>query len=558
MLRDRPSIASVLLSILTSAYILFLTNFTFWEKGTTYFSNHKIQFVALAIAFFALFIAALTSFSVKYLIKPFFIFLIMVSAAASYFVDTFGILINHHMIRDAVATTTNEAKHLITADFVFHVLLFGILPSALIVWVKVIHRPFLPKVACNCALIFPCLAVAGGLVAVNYPGYASTFREHRDFVASINPWAPIIGAVKYARNNLGEQNIKVEPLGEDAQKGPLITASRKKVLTVIVVGETARTQNFSLNGYARQTNEELATRNVISFSDVSSCGTATAVSMPCMFSVYTRAEYSHNKALSTENLTDVMRRAGIEVSWWDNNTGSKGVADRINYANLSREIDERYCQDGECNDGILVERLRRYFDEITDDTVLVMHQIGSHGPAYYLRYPAEFEKFKPACPTAQFADCTPEEITNAYDNTIVYTDHVLSQIIDLLDARSDEFATSMIYVSDHGESLGENGFYLHGLPYLFAPDVQTKVPLTAWFSEDFLKIMGLDPSCIAARKEQSYSHDNLFHSVLGVMDVKTAVYQQDLDIFAPCQAASSTEVAMNARRLPARDNRGRN
>lgn len=538
MRRDRPSIASVHLSILTSAYMLFLTNFTFWEKGNIYFSDHKFLLFALAIAFFALFTATLTSFSVKYLIKPLFIFLIMVSAIASYFVDSFGILIDRNIIRDAVATTPNEARHLITADFGFHVFLYGILPSALIVWVKVIHRTFLSKVAYNCALIFPCLAIAGGLIGINYSAYASTFREREDFVFSINPWAPIIGAFKYARHALREKNIKVMPLGEDARKGPLITASEKKVLTVIVVGETARTQNFSLNYYSRETNKELASRDVVSFTDISSCGTLTGNSMPCMFSIYTRAEFSVYKANSIENLTDVMRHAGIQIAWWDNNTGSKGIADRISYEKLSREKDERFCHDGECNDGILVERLRRHLDEITDDTVLILHQIGSHGPAYFLRYPPEFEKFKPACSTVQFADCTQQEIINAYDNTIVYTDHVLSQIIDLLKSRSDKFATSMLYISDHGESLGESGLYLHGLPYFIAPDTQTKVPFIAWFSDDFVKTMRLDLSCLVAKKEQSYSHDNLFHSILGIMDIKTAVYRQDLDIFASCQIKS--------------------
>lgn len=257
-----------------------------------------------------------------------------------------------------------------------------------------------------------------------------------------------------------------------------------------------------------------------------------------MFSIYTRAEFSVYKANSIENLTDVMRHAGIQIAWWDNNTGSKGIADRISYENLSREKDERFCHDGECNDGILVERLRRHLDEITDDTVLILHQIGSHGPAYFLRYPPEFEKFKPACSTVQFADCTQQEIINAYDNTIVYTDHVLSQIIDLLKSRSDKFATSMLYISDHGESLGESGLYLHGLPYFIAPDTQTKVPFIAWFSDDFVKTMRLDLSCLVAKKEQSYSHDNLFHSILGIMDIKTAVYRQNLDIFASCQIKS--------------------
>ncbi len=532
----RPEIGCKTLSVFVSIYTLVFLNFTFWHKGMEYYSGHIVDFVILGVGIFLLLNAVILSFSVKYCIKPIFILFILISAVSSYYQDTFGILITNEMIRDAVTTTVNEARHLITGKFVFHVFVFGIVPSFLVGWIKVKHQTILTKVATNTAYILACVVVILGTVTVNYPLNASVFRNHHDFIGSLNPVGPIASAIKYTRIILSERNIVVAPLGLDAEKGPLATAAPNPVITILVVGETARAQNFSLNIYDRETNPELARRNVISFTDVTSCGTATAVSMPCMFSLDGRSEHSSSRGLSNENLLDVLVHAGVNVVWWDNNTGDKGVAARIPSENLSRGDTVPFCRDGECDDGILVDRLNRYIGDLTEDTVIVMHQIGSHGPSYYLRYPPEFEKFTPACSTDQLGDCTQAEIINAYDNTILYTDHVLAQIIDLLEAQEDNFVTSMIYMSDHGESLGEFGLYLHGAPYLIAPEVQTRVPFIMWLSPEFASTMHIDSSCLRSRRELEVSHDNLFHSVLGGMNIHTEIYQRDLDIFALCQS----------------------
>jgi lipid A ethanolaminephosphotransferase len=162
--------------------------------------------------------------------------------------------------------------------------------------------------------------------------------------------------------------------------------------------------------------------------------------------------------------------------------------------------------------------------------------MGSHGPAYYKRYPDAFERFRPACKQSQFSRCTNQEIVNAYDNSIVYTDYVLSRLIELLqDYDRDGIATSMIYLSDHGESLGEDNLYLHAMPYAIAPDVQKHIPLVLWLSPRYQAEFAVDMSCMKARKDRPVSQDNLFHSVLGVLDVQTKVYDSKLDIFAPCR-----------------------
>ena len=178
--------------------------------------------------------------------------------------------------------------------------------------------------------------------------------------------------------------------------------------------------------------------------------------------------------------------------------------------------------------GCLVN-LQSYIDEQDNrDVLIVLHSMGSHGPAYYKRYPEQFEVFLPVCRTNQLNECSDEEISNAYDNTILYTDYFLSKVIGLLKNNSQESDTAMFYISDHGESLGEGGLYLHGMPYFMAPDEQINIPAFMWFDEGLTKVFDID--AIKKNSELAKSHDNLFHTLLGLMDVETELYQKEMDI----------------------------
>ncbi len=321
--------------------------------------------MALGLGLLLLLFSFLAALSVRYLVKPVVIALILVSAAASYYVDSYGIVIDRVMIANIAQTTSAEAGHLLTAGFVSHMLIFGLLPSALVALVRVRHRPFWQKLGRNCAVIGPSLAVVLVIVVTFYSSFGSTFRMHRDLLASLNPVAPVSAAVKFVEHWDGETTYVAAPLGLDAKPGPRLAAARKPVVTVLVVGETARGQQFSLNGYERDTNPELAKRGVVSFPDVSSCGTSTAVSVPCMFSNLTRAGHSDAKARSVENVLDVLVHAGLDVRWIDNDTGAYHVADRVPYTFLPDNPDPRFCEGGECRDEILTDRLATELKTIT-------------------------------------------------------------------------------------------------------------------------------------------------------------------------------------------------
>jgi lipid A ethanolaminephosphotransferase len=244
----------------------------------------------------------------------------------------------------------------------------------------------------------------------------------------------------------------------------------------------------------------------------------------------------------TENLLDVLQRAGLAVLWIDNQAGGcKGVCDRVPNVNTSGLKDAVLCPAGECRDEILLKGLDERLAALPADkrakgVVLVMHQMGSHGPAYFERTPPAYKRFVPECTSSHLPDCSRETLVNAYDNTIAYTDHVLGGLIAWL-GRHEDNATALLYVADHGESLGENNLYLHGLPYALAPDLQKHVPWITWLSPGFQRASGVTTQCLASRADARVTHDNLFHSVLGLMQVGTSAYQRTLDAYAACNAA---------------------
>nr|WP_269456297.1 phosphoethanolamine--lipid A transferase [Rhizobium quercicola] len=534
----RPSLGSITTSVIVAIFLVCLTNRTFWSKAGIYLADHPGGVAGLFVIVLAIHIALLTAFSVRFLIRPFFIVLILASAIGSWFMDRFGVVIDDDMVRNAAQTTPAEAQHLITPGLALHMLLFAVLPIAALLWIRILHRPYLQKVPRNLAVIVLCLVVSAGEFLTYSKPFTAMLRQHKDLVKSLNPVTPLVGTAQFLLQTSGETDVGAEPIGLDARIMDVAATDKRPRVTILVAGETARAQNFSLGGYARHTNPELSRQDIVYFPNTTSCGTATAVSIPCMFSNLTRAGYTHDKGLRTETLLDVLKHSGADVAWWDNNTGSKGVADRVTFIDLVKTADGRFCIMGECQDGIFLERLDTWLDQVKKDSVLVLHTMGSHGPTNYLRYPEAFRTFTPDCRTAELGNCEDEEIVNAYDNSILYTDHVLSSVIETLKKRFATLQTAMVYMSDHGESLGENGLYLHGAPYIIAPDVQTHVPFFVWLDDAFSRSMDLDRPCFESTSGMERSHDNLFHSVLGMMNVRTTVYDPALDIFTACRKAT--------------------
>jgi lipid A ethanolaminephosphotransferase len=385
----RPEIGSVTLSIVVSGFLLLTANQTFWLKAFRDFAN-SIHFAMFALSLALIFTSLFVAVSVKYLTKPIFIFLLLSAAPAAYFTDTFGTIINSGMIENAATTTSSEAKHLITFDFCWHLVLFGIVPALVVAWVKIRHQNFGQKLSRNTMVIVAMLLISSGLVYAQMGQVIVTLRQDHALMETLNPAGPVSAAFNYAFAAAEDATIVRQSLGMDARRGDLASASPKPVVTIVVAGETARAMNFSLNGYTRDTNPELEKLDVINYPHATSCGTDTAESLPCMFSNLTRQDFSKRKAKGRESLMDVIRHSGDAAYWWDNNTGSKGIADLINFSSVTGDHDPAQCANGECRDGIFLKQLDRLIGSTPKDTVIVLHQIGSHGPAYYLRYSDAF------------------------------------------------------------------------------------------------------------------------------------------------------------------------
>jgi lipid A ethanolaminephosphotransferase len=364
-----------------------------------------------------------------------------------------------------------------------------------------------------------------------YVSYASFFRNQQSAQHLIVPANIIRASVKLAMKEI-HSNIPFTVVGADAKRN--VSSHDKPLLTLFVVGETARAANFSLGGYARETNPLLSKRDVLYFSNVHSCGTATAISLPCMFSDLPRSEFNLSAAEHRDTVLDILQRAGLHVEWIDNQSGCKGVCARTPYEQAEK-YDPGLCSKGECLDEELLRAMDRKLPEINADSVLFLHPMGSHGPSYYRRVPAEHTTFTPTCATERIEKCTGEQIVNAYDNTIVYTDYILANLIDRLKQFQQQFDTVLIYISDHGESLGEKGLYLHGEPYAIAPPFQKDVPMLMWFSTGAAARLGVDLGCLRNKLTQPFTHDNVSHTLLGLNGVSTSAYRPQLDILKTCR-----------------------
>ena len=447
----------------------------------------------------------------------------------NYFMNTYNIVIDDTMIRNTMQTDMAESLDLVSFKQILYFIFLGVLPAYLIYKAKIDYGTWKSAFFKKILIIFATLALTGLSIFLFSKHYTSFFREHKPLRYSTNPTYWIYSIGKYIDKTYNSGPIIVKPLGTDATIKEDANATKK--LVIMVVGEAARADHFSLNGYTRKTNPLLEQEDIINFSNVYSCGTSTAESVPCMFSKFTRNEYSYKKGITNENVVDVLKHTNqIALLWRDNNSDSKGVALRIPYESYKTPQTNTICVDGECRDVGMLVGLDTFIEKNKGKNIfIVLHQMGNHGPAYYKRYTKDFEKFAPVCKTNQLEQCTKEEITNGYDNAILYTDYFLTKTIAFLKKYDNRYKTALLYMADHGESLGEGGVYLHGLPYFMAPEAQKHIGALVWLGKQMKQ--EFDPQRLEKLKDKQFSQDYLFHSLLGIFDVQTSAYNKELDIF---------------------------
>lgn len=542
-MRSRFKIRLIPLVLLLAVFFLLVQNLPLllhMKRILQALEHFRIGF-AISIPLFLL--AALNlvfvPFSIRFLLKPFFAVLLVLGAMASWGAWRYGIVFDREQVQNILETHTAEVMSFVTAGPVIWVLLTGLLPAILLFLVHIEYpaswwRGMFYRLGSMLASVAVLLLVA----ALYYQDYASVGRNNPQLKDEIMPINFVLNSYKYVRKFYLSTPEPFQLVGTDAKR--VVPPDQKPSLVFLVVGETARAMNYPFNGYGRETTPFTAgDPNMVNFVDVRSCGTATAQSLPCMLSNQTQDHYDQARARNSDSLLDILKRTGVAVDWSDNDDGCKGTCLRVPNRIIQPKDFPKYCDGEVCVDMAMLEHVDERIAGMSGDKLLVFHLFGSHGPTYFKRYPPEHRHFVPDCARADIENCDHEQLVNAYDNTIRYTDYVLAQMIETLRRYSKDYDTALLYASDHGESLGENGLYLHGIPYRFAPIQQRRVPMQIWISPGMAASRHLDLACLrqrAGEQGHDYSHDNIFPSMLGLWNVQTTVYDEHLDVFAPCRS----------------------
>ena len=519
------------LIMIVALYLVATANVGFFVQVLSIYPvSHNIDFIiSITGLLFGLMWLVFQLLCYRPIAKSVLIAMVLIAAVCGYFTDAYGTIFDSNMLINSLQTDEGEAMGLMSLNFFIRVFLLGVVPAILIAKIRIKRVPLRRALLQRSATLILSVALIAVALLPFGDQYATFFRQHKMVRSYANPITPIYSVIKLGTDYLTELR-RPDTLILHATDAKRITATAgtnaaKPKLMVFVVGETARADHIGLNGYKRNTMPLLAGQpDIYSFKQATSCGTSTAYSVPCMFSYANRKNYDSNNADYNENVLDTLNKQGVDVIWRDNNSSSKGVADRVTFEDYKTADVNPNC-DVECRDigmldgfDTLVKSNTRVKSDLpAKDTLILLHQMGNHGPAYYQRYPKEFEAYEPVCMTNELSKCDDQSVINGYDNAIRYTDYFLDKVIDTLKTYEQDYDVVMVYMSDHGESLGENNIYLHGLPYAIAPDAQKHVPLIIWSPTS----NNIDKSSLTSITNQPVSHDFITPTLLNFFGIKT-------------------------------------
>lgn len=486
--------------------------------------------------------------------RPLLAVLVLVAAVSSHFVQGLGAVLDPDMLRNALRTEWTESRELLTSSMLLHVLVQALPAWWLISQVRLAPRRSLWRATLRRALWWVvALGLFVALLMSVFQPFSSLMRNHKALRYQVVPAAPLWSLPRSLFNEAKEVNRERIPIGQDAQAGPSWATQQRPRVLVLVVGETVRAANWgphtTLDGSSRNTAPLTgADPSLTLFPVVDTCGTNTEVSVPCMFAPVGRRDYDEGRIRGEQSLLHVLAKAGVDVRWLDNQSGCKGVCDGLNQT-FTRDLPlaPGLCRDGQCLDDSLLHGLEANLAAAKGTQIWVLHMLGNHGPAYHRRVPEGFAPYKPICAVDDLGRCSRAEITNAFDNALRHTDVVLARLWQSLRAASQSGGvdTAMVFIPDHGESLGERGVYLHGLPYAIAPKEQTQVPMLMGLSEGFRAARGWSATCLKdlPQRVTKPQHDHLFHTVLSLLEVKTALYDPRWDMLAACPTVTGAAPA---------------
>lgn len=427
-------------------------------------------------------------------------FTFVADAISLYFINSYEVLITDSMMGNVFNTQFSEASGFFSLAAVLYVLFLGVIPCIFIFAAKTDFGSF-KRFMANIGLA---LGLAAGIAFVNIQNWPWIDRNSTELGSLLMPWSYTVNTVRFY-NGEKKRNQK-EILLPDAQ-----ISNDSKDVCILIIGESARRDHFSLYGYEKPTNPLLAEDDVTALIANSAATYTTAGVKAILDHQPTGKLY--------EILPNYMYRTGVDVIWRTSNWGEPPV--HIEKYHTVRDLKKMYPDADDRYDGILLTGLKEEIMSSEKDKILViLHTNTSHGPTYNKKYPTEFERFTPVCTTVEMSKANPQELMNAYDNSVLYTDYLIHSAIEILKEIPDR-RTCMLYVSDHGESLGEGNLYMHGVPMSIAPKEQVEIPFIVWTSEDTAEVKELD--------EVGQYH--VFHSVMDFLGVESPVFDEDKNIF---------------------------
>ncbi len=527
----RPELSPQILLLLLAAY------WSLWANrpvlGMLYQQSGALTVLAGALLLTLIHYLLVAPFLMAAWTRPLLAVLSVVAVLGSYFTQSLGTVLDPPMLRNLLHTHWGEARELLTPGLLWHALIGLVPPLLLLALVRVRSRPWGWR-----ALLLPlgawvlALLAALALLLPLFQPVSSLTRNNKALRYQILPAAPLWSLPRSVYLDLREKTQVREPIGLDAKPGPSWVDAPKPRVLVWVVGETVRAANWGRqtlpDGSVRvSTPKTLADAELLQFPVMQTCGTDTESSLPCMFAPVGRRDYDEGRIRRQQSLLHVLQRAGVQLDWRDAQSGCKGVCQDLPFQKLD-------C--GELCDQQLFAGLEAYLREVKGGThLLVLHMLGNHGPAYFRRHGPEHAVFQPGCERDDFGPCTREQIRNSYDNALHASDALLAQALQTLRAQSNRLDVAFLFTPDHGESLGEKGLYLHGMPYAIAPREQTEVPALMWLSEGWRAQRGWGADCLRRLPATAQpQHDHLFHTVLNLLDVRTGLYDPAWDLLKPC------------------------
>jgi lipid A ethanolaminephosphotransferase len=441
----------------------------------------------------------------KWILVLFFI----INAIALYFINTYGVIIDKTMIGNILNTNFEESSSFLSIKMVIYLVFLGILPSVLLLKTpnpEVKFKKFMVTIGLTLLFVL-------SLAFANSSNWLWIDKNSKALGALVMPWSYVVNTSRFYYHK-SQKNEKQIPLPHSK------VVNQEKSIFVLVIGESARSQNFSLYGYPKNTNPLLSKIENVKSYKAESCATYTTAGVKCIL------EYKNTGKLFEILPNYLFKNNDIDVIWRTTNWGEPTV--RIKNFQDRKALKKLVNDDSYNYDEILLKGLKEQILTSKKNKILVvLHTSTSHGPTYFKKYPPKFNKFLPVCTSVELANCTQNELINAYDNTILYTDYILATLIGDL-KQLPEYNSTMLFLSDHGESLGEKNLYMHGLPVSIAPKEQLDIPFIVWVSKgtEQLKNNGI------------LSQHHVFHSVMDFLGVESSIYDQNMSIYKPKKKAT--------------------